>query len=140
MFEELLVPLFLSHTLGEIRGKTRFQKLIYLIQDEATTRNVQGPSFEYKLYHYGPFSSELSSILENLRNRGFLNEKVETTPAGYERFVYTITDEGRRLLEHSMRKKLLPKRLEKIIREIAEEYGELQLSELVDEAYGRFVL
>lgn len=138
MFEELLIPLLLTDILGELRGKTRFQKLVYLIQDETVTRNVQGPSFAFELHHYGPFSSDLSSVLENLKNRGLLDEEVETTPAGYERFIYSITDEGRGLLTHSMRKKLLPKRLERIVKEVAEEYGEMQLSELIEEAHHRF--
>lgn len=138
MFEDLLIPLLLTEILGELKGKTRFQKLIYLIQEEAAARNVRGLSFTYDLYHYGPFSSDFSSVLENLRNRGLLDEVVETTPAGYERFIYSMTDEGRTLLENSMRKKLLPKKLERIVREVAEEYGEMQLSELVEEAYRRF--
>ena len=138
MFEDTLIPLLLSNILGRVEGKTRFQKLIYLIQDEAAARNIEGSSFTYELCHYGPFSAELSSVLEDLHNNGFLKEEIEVTPAGYERFVYSITGKGRRLLERSKKKALLSKRLTQIVSNIAHEYGDFPLNELVNEAYGRF--
>lgn len=139
MFEEILVPLLLCDILGRLRGKTRFQKLVYLIQDEATAKDIQRSSFIYKLSHYGPFSAELSSVLDDLQNRGLLKERVELTLSGYERYVYSITEKGRRLLERSKRKSLLSKRLMEIVNDVADEFGDVPLSELVDEAYGRYL-
>lgn len=139
MFDEILIPLLLSDILGSLKGKTRFQKLVYLIQDEANARDVQGSSFTYELSHYGPFSAELSSALEDLQNLGLLNEEIEETPAGYTRYVYSITEKGRRLLERSKKKVLLSKRLIQIVSEVADEYGDIPLSELVDEAYDRYM-
>ena len=139
MFEEILIPLLLCDILGRLRGKTRFQKLVYLIQDEATAKDIQGSSFIYKLSHYGPFSAEFSSVLDDLQNRGLLKERVELTLSGYERYVYSITEKGRRLLERSKRKSLLSKRLMEIVNDVADEFGDVPLSELVDEAYGRYL-
>jgi uncharacterized protein YwgA len=138
MFEELLVPLVLSETFGTLKGKTRFQKLVFLIQKEATSRNVQASSFDYKLHYYGPFSSELSVVLENLKDTGLLEEKIEPTPNGYTRYVYSITDKGRKLVESSQEKKIISKKLVRTIKDVADEFGDLELSELVKEAYRRF--
>jgi len=139
MFEDILIPLLLPSVLGRVKGKTRFQKLVYLIQDKATANNIEGSSFTYELSHYGPFSAELSSVLEDLENRGFLKEEVEVTPAGYTQCVYSITEKGRRLLERSKKKALLSKKLIQIVRNIADEYSDVPLSELVDEAYRRYL-
>ena len=138
MFEEILIPLILTDSLTCLRGKTRFQKLVYLIQDETAAKNIQGSSFTYELSHYGPFSSDLSSVLDDLLDHNFLKERVETTPAGYTRYVYFITDKGKAILERARRKALLSKRLIHIIKSVADEYGELPLSDLVEEAYQRY--
>jgi len=138
MFEELLIPLLLSEVLGALKGKTRYQKLVYLVQEEAAARNVPASSFKYDLYYYGPFSSELSTVLENLKNNDLLEEEIEMTPNGYSRYVYSLTDKGRKLLEDSKEKRILSKKLETIIREVAAKYGEIQLSDLVEEAYSRY--
>jgi uncharacterized protein YwgA len=125
MFEELLIPLVLSEALGTLKGKTRFQKLVFLIQKEATAKNVQASSFDYTLHYYGPFSSELSAVLENLKDTGLLEEKIEPTPNGYTRYVYSITDKGRKLVESSKEKKIISKKLEGIIKDVADEFGYL---------------
>jgi DNA-binding PadR family transcriptional regulator len=59
-------------------------------------------------------------------------------PSGYIRYVYSITDKGRKLLEDAKERKLLSKKLESIIAVVAEDFGKLELSELVKEAYRRF--
>lgn len=138
MFEELLVPLLLSEALIKINGKTRFQKLVFLVQKDASEADVEASNFNYKLYHYGPFSSEFSTTLENLEETGLIEEATEMTPSGYTRYVYSITPKGRRLLEDAKEKKLLSKKLERIVRKVADDFGDLELSELVKEAYRRF--
>lgn len=140
MFEQILIPLLLSDILGQLKGKTRFQKLVYIVQDEAKTKAIQACPFHYGLSHYGPFSTELSSMLDTLKNRGLIDEEMEQTPAGYTRYVYSITEEGRSLLRHATKKKLVSKGLKKIIDNVADEYGEIPLQEVVDEAYHRYFL
>lgn len=138
MFEELLIPLLLSEALGRINGKTRFQKLVFLVQKDASNSNVEASTFSYELYHYGPFSLEFSATLENLKETGLIDEATEMTPSGYTRYLYSITEKGRKLLEDAKDKKLLSKKLERIVRKVASEFGDLELAELVKEAYGRF--
>ncbi len=138
MFDELLTPLFLSKKLGKLYGKTRFQKLVFLIQKEAACNQVPASSFDYEIYHYGPFSSELAETLEKLKKDQLLEENTEITPNGYTRYVYNITKKGETLLENSFRKGIVSNELETIITKIASDYGEMPLSDLVAEAYSRF--
>jgi uncharacterized protein YwgA len=138
MFEEILVPLLLCNCFGRMEGKTRFQKLVYLVQKEANRCNVPASSFKYELYYYGPFSSELSAVLENLKETDLIEEETEITPSGYIRYVYSLTEKGKKLLEDAKEKKLISKKLERTITGIAKDFGELELSELVKEAYREF--
>lgn len=138
MFENILIPLLLCETLGTVKGKTRFQKLVYLIQDEANAQGIQGPSFDYELSHYGPFSAELSSMLEDLEDHGILKERIEVTPSGYTRYVYYLTEKGKKLLKKSKRKALLSTKLINVIIRIAGDFGDLPLDEIVHEAHSRF--
>jgi uncharacterized protein YwgA len=138
MFDELLTPLLLSEKLGKLHGKTRFQKLVFLVQKEAENKQVPASSFNYEIYHYGPFSSELSETLEKLKTNELLDEDTEITANGYTRFVYHITRKGQKLVDNSRKKGIISNELENIISKIACNYGEMPLTELVAEAYHRF--
>jgi len=139
MFEKLLIPLVLANTLGgTLRGKTRCQKLVFLIQKQAGTKKVLKEKFDYELYHYGPFSSELASVMDELVKKGYLRQEMQIAPAGYLRYAYRLTKAGKELLEVTTEKNLLAPELTDIIREIAEGYGDLPLPQLVEEAKKRF--
>ena len=60
-------------------GKTQIQKLVYFAQ-------ALGVPFDYKyeIYHYGPYSFELSHDLNALNSRGVLSVKSDPTGFGYE--------------------------------------------------------
>lgn len=138
MLEEILLPLLLCQFQGKLHGKTRLQKLTFIIQDEASAEGVPSSHFSYELYHYGPYSSELSAAIDNLKNEGFLSESVEMTPSGYTRYEYSLTDRGRKMLHDAKEKKLIPQELEEIVVRITSTFGEVPLADLVDEAYRRY--
>jgi uncharacterized protein YwgA len=138
MFDDLLVPLLLVERLGKLKGKTRFQKLVFLIQKEADTNKVQASSFDYEIHYYGPYSSELSTTLEKLQTDRLLEEEIEMTPSGYIRYIYLITKKGEKLLSDARKKGLVSSELERIIKKVVEDCGEKQLSDLVSEAYRKY--
>lgn len=57
-------------------GKTQVQKLVYFAQDSGVPLN-----YKYEIYHYGPYSFELSNDLSSLDSLGVLN--VESDPRGF---------------------------------------------------------
>jgi len=57
-------------------GKTQVQKLVYFAQDSGIPLN-----YEYEIYHYGPYSFELSHDLGSLDSLGIVN--VASEPSGY---------------------------------------------------------
>ena len=138
MLEKILAPLTLVDTMGELKGKTRFQKLMFLIQKNALEENVCTLDYDFKLYHYGPFSTEFSSIVDGLVLRNYLQEVVEATPSGHLRHAYKLTTEGKDVVEEVLQKELIPSGLIKIIHKTVTLYGNLPLELLVEKAYERF--
>jgi len=57
-------------------GKTQLQKLIYFVQDSGVPLE-----YKYEIYHYGPYSFELSRELGSLEGLGVLN--IESDPKGF---------------------------------------------------------
>ncbi|MDL2298450.1 hypothetical protein LJC40_04825 [Synergistaceae bacterium OttesenSCG-928-D05] len=72
---------------GRLVGKTRLQKTIYLLQ-------VAGweAGFNYRYYHYGPYSEDLSDATNHGVYLGIVNEKEETTTWGGAYSIYSTTD------------------------------------------------
>ena len=50
-------------------GKTKIQKLMYLLEEELNE------DFEYTMYHYGPYSSEIAESLSTANMAGWLDLK-----------------------------------------------------------------
>ena len=57
-------------------GKTQIQKLVYFVQDAGVPLE-----YKYEIYHYGPYSFQLSRDLSSLDALGVLN--IESDPQGF---------------------------------------------------------
>src|SRR5258708_20829207 len=57
-------------------GKTQVQKLVYFVQDCGVPLE-----YKYEIYHYGPYSFDLSRDLSSLDSLGVLD--VESDPSGF---------------------------------------------------------
>lgn len=69
---------------GEIVGRTRLQKIAYLL--EATHL---GEGFEFEYRHYGPYSEELAVALETAKARGLIKEEERSTNWGGSYSIFT---------------------------------------------------
>ncbi len=80
---------------GEIAGRKKLQKMVYILQ------KIGFPFHEtYRFLFYGPYSEELTMQLEELCDFGFLLEKQKET-GGKRRYCYRLTEEGRTFLAHA---------------------------------------
>jgi len=70
--DEELVALIFYLSNGRIRGLTRLNKIIFLLQDEFKLDN-----FSFVAFKYGPWSKELDSLVNSLTKRGLI--KIEKT-------------------------------------------------------------
>jgi len=96
MPQSKLLPLALLYTDNsrEIDGATRFQKLVFLAQEETDLPDI----FEYQSDKYGPFSPELAATLDELENMNLIEKKISHNRSGNEKHLYSLTGEGRRIV------------------------------------------
>jgi uncharacterized protein YwgA len=136
MMEEILVPLLLTSVLTAVQGRTRFQKLVFLVQKKAEAKKISSSKYRFELYHYGPFSADLSTQLDRLVSMGYLMMIPETTPGGYTRYQYRLTSSGEAFMEEMKAKQMIPAELRKTIVSVSDRYGTMPLPRLVKIAYG----
>lgn len=92
--------LVLLHYLGEIKGSTRLEKLLFLLKEKF---GVVGKRFyKFEPYYFGPFSAEILDDVKLLRDMGLIeieNEVFEPrsqfSDAIFIRKAYRLTEHGR---------------------------------------------
>ncbi|GAB7094067.1 hypothetical protein JCM30237_12190 [Halolamina litorea] len=89
--EEWLLPIIELEG-GKLDGRTRLQKLSFLLDRSLLDRDLKSP-FEFKQYKYGPFDEDIYHVMDSLREEGLVKEEVEQTPYG-DRHVYKLTEKG----------------------------------------------
>lgn len=138
---KMLLPLTLLHEseAGEIDGITRFQKLVFLAQEEGDI----GEEYEFEPKGYGPFSKLLYDDIDQLVKEGFIEERREPTGrrADNDKQVYRLTEDGRQAVEHAAGdgdELDMPDELETSVRETLEEYEQVDLYELLKYVYSEY--
>lgn len=98
MAQEQLLPLALLYVdrSKEIDGATKFQKLVFLAQEE---EKGMGKPFDFRSDKYGPFSPELYATLEELERRGLIEKEVRQNRSGKEKHNFRLTAEGRNVVQ-----------------------------------------
>ena len=134
----MLYPLQIAGEFEKLFGKTRFQKLTFLIQKEAERHKIDGPKFKFSIYLHGPFSFQLNDTIADLVHDGLLQEGVQETRDGNYVYYYKLTKEGRNMLKQSQQKGLLTKTDLRLISQIVNQYRHFQLDQLVAEAYRQY--
>ena len=132
--EEFLILFFgLSDNLT-IKGKTRFQKLIYLLHKEF---NVF-PNLKYERHIYGPYSEKLEAAFFNLLNMELVEEDVRY----FNDFAYQInrklSNKGLKLFKKLKNKESQQtiERVEKMIKHLKErKYFQMELKDLLEIVY-----
>lgn len=96
------LPLALLYVNGgrQVEGITRLQKLVFLAQQEYLEEDESG--YDFDPYKYGPYSEELTHTLELFEDRGYIEKNVETTRNGNEKYTYSLTDEGWKIVKQGL--------------------------------------
>ena len=82
----------LIETVGEVSGRKKLQKMVYIAKHLDMDFDER---FEFHMY--GPYSEELTLRVDELCNMGLLDEQVETKGA-IHMYRYTLNDTGRDFL------------------------------------------
>lgn len=108
-----LVVSILQRT-GEVNGRTRLQKLTYLV-------NLLWNCFDdFGFHYYGPFSQDLVWEVELLRDNGFVQEETRTTGNARVMYRYRLSPEA-------------VERAETVVRNISSQQLRVATDALVDE-------
>ena len=62
---------------GSIRTRKRIQKIVFLLQASGCDLDL-----DYRLHHYGPYSSELAAILDEMVSQSILDENMQPNAVG----------------------------------------------------------
>lgn len=100
--EKLLIILKKS---GAIAGRTRFQKIVFLLKSK------EGVHFDYRFipYYYGPYSAELQLEINLLEAAGL----IQVTPQDGSLYMHRLTQEGERIAT-KIEQKMEPSEKEKL--------------------------
>jgi uncharacterized protein YwgA len=137
-----MLPLALLYADKEhqIDGRTRFQKLIFLMQMEGNLNDLAPTdTYRFEPYDYGPFSSTLYDDLDIHIERGLIDDSKEELDEEDDivKYEYQLEPEGQEFIEEE----LSEGELERIVNEakrIVREYGDMPLPELIDLVYSKY--
>ncbi|MGG1572903.1 YwgA family protein [Fictibacillus sp. NRS-1165] len=92
MFDDHLKVITVIKEAGEVIGRKKLQKMIYI------AKKLNFPFQEkYEFHFYGPYSEELTLRVEELCNLGYVYETKEKV-SGYSQYRYSLNKEGEEFL------------------------------------------
>ncbi len=130
-----ILPLYLiSKAEGRFRGRTRLQKLVFLVQ------KAMGDSFDFEFNpaEQGPLSYRLYQRMENLGALNLVKELQGRTVSGNPLMRYELTAEGKSFLDFVMQRNQLPPNLRTAADKVYAEYGTLPFIELLDRVHTEY--
>lgn len=136
------LPLIITYANnGEaIEGRTRFQKMIFLLLKHGNFFNQQ---YDFIAHNYGPYSTELQSDIDDLIREGFLEVNFKTVEEGKIKYEYAITSGGISLLQKILSDNVLNKKFKfsktlAIAEKIKAEINSKDLASLLSDIYEEY--
>ena len=126
---------FLLLTGGKVNGRTRLQKMFYLMKDEFEKASSKTTDLSFFLHYYGPFSRELANELDRLYLEGLVDMRAEQL-VDYDRYWISLTEEGAKKAKAEFGARLKPEQnaLLALSKRLAE-LTSMKLNDLISEAY-----
>lgn len=135
MTDSKLLPLALLYTerRAAVEGATRFQKLVFLAQQETDLPE----SFAFHASNFGPYSYELENTLETLEKRGYVERRTETNAVGNEKHIFALTQSGLQIAQRMLKKPAYEPLFERAA-EIKSQFNSDTLGDLLRYVYGNY--
>jgi len=114
---------------GQIRGRTKLQKLLFLTQRKLASIGYK-PRYAFRPYLYGPYSQELYTDLEWLRMNGLVEINTEFDQRAGLMTDFTITEKGKRQLCRLIDSETY-RNVDNAIQTTVSKYGEMSVAQLV---------
>jgi predicted DNA binding CopG/RHH family protein len=138
-----------SHGDDAIRGMTRLQKLLFVVEQKLAAQHSR-----YYAYNFGPFNEEVNDAAHALRLAGFIrgSEAVKATPPSFaemmataaersgpgeqtERQEFALSDRGHDAAERLRQSSRAYDQLFEYVRQVRQEWDTPRLDQLVDRVY-----
>jgi uncharacterized protein YwgA len=131
---QIVLHLLNEDDCSPIIGKTRFQKLIFLINVEIKNKIKDSQiSFDFIPFRYGPYSSKLNSIIYEMVEEGLIKRDIVSINDS-EMLSFSITDKGKNsLIKNPEMQKII-----KIIQQLKEHCKKMPLDQLIMKVYQRY--
>lgn len=132
------LPLALLYVNGgrQVEGITRLQKLVFLAQQEQLGEDDTW--YDFAPYKYGPYSEELTHALELFEDRGYVDKDVETTRNGNERYTYSLTNEGRKIVKQGLLDGSENKQLFDVAEEVKDTHNREPIERVLRYVYNKY--
>lgn len=122
----------------KVFGKTKLQKLAFLLQNEARSAALHDV-FEFTPYYYGPFAPEIYSEIEGLVESGLVraeDKAIEKDGKVVPTLDYVLTPEGERLAREFIEN--LPPEAASELRTIIARFNFQSLAAILEYTYKKY--
>lgn len=135
MSQPSLIPVALLYTHGNrpVEGATRFQKLVFLAQQESSLPST----YDYYAHKFGPFSPELSSDLEVHIENGIIQRQTVYNEVGNKKHIYSLTPAGLQYAQQILTQTDIEPVFEQL-QNIKSTYNNWSLERLIRHVYGKY--
>jgi uncharacterized protein YwgA len=131
---ELLPLTLLAAADGEISGRTRMQKLAFLLDEEELDDE---DFYKFVKYDYGPFSKQLLNDLDRLEREGVIEEEESKTFSGNRRYDYRLSDEFADSVERLAETDDEVAEIVETARQVVREHNDKSIRALVEHVYDK---
>lgn len=148
MLRRQLLPLALMYAHHEepIEGRTRLQKMIFLLQKKFEEDDGGLPisdKYSFTAYDYGPFSQPLYADLDELRGEDsdgdrLVVERSDTFDRGKVKYQYELTPAGTAFIEDELADDETFQEILRNAEEIKDEFNHLSLSQVIERVYTEY--
>lgn len=130
-----IFPLYVLYTDNResIDGATRFQKLVFLAQEETELPE----KYTFRPDRFGPYSVELRRDLETLTEQGYIERYFRENKYGDTRIEYSLSKKGYRYMREWVDQMNNTRGLD-IVQKIKRQYNDMLLNDLLQYVYGRY--
>lgn len=129
--------LLLIFECGQVRGRTRIQKLAFISQQLDQTGELR-TRFEFQPYFYGPYSPQLNEVLATLIAQGLVNERrYAVIKEGQPREGYDYKPTSAGLLLAKRVRESVPE-LSSLYKRVADRFANVPLEKLLGWVYKEY--
>ena len=124
----------------QINGRTRFQKLIFLMQKEGNLNKLEPTdTYRFEPYDYGPFSSDLYDDLDEHIERDLIEDSMEEMDEEEDivEYKYQLKSEGKDFVKRHISSEEIQEVVQEAKR-IVQEYENMHLPELINSVYSKY--